>query len=148
MLFATHPEQWDAVRADPSLIGNAINEVLRLESPVQRFTRHVTRDVELDGIAVPAGSRVMVMYASANRDPEQWPDPDVFDVRRPSVEEHMAFGFGEHACIGQHLARIEIRSLLEALASRVVRFDITNAVRNPNQTLRGFNRLDVTLTTG
>ncbi len=142
MLFAQHPEQWTVLREDPSLVPHAINEVLRLESPIQRFCRHTTEDYEIDGATLPAGSRVMLLYGSANRDERKYPDPERFDVqRRPS--DHVAFGYGEHLCVGMNLARLEIRSLLEALLPRVERFEITEMERTVNNTLRGLGRLEV-----
>lgn len=144
-LFANNPDQWDLVRADPSLIRHAINEVLRLESPIQRFTRFVTRDHDLHGVTVPAGARLMLLYGSANRDERKYPRPEVFDVtRKPS--DHVAFGTGEHACAGMNLARLEIRILLELLASRVSRFEVVSSERLVNNLLRGFSTLEVRAT--
>jgi cytochrome P450 len=145
MVFGEHPDQWDLLRADPSLIPNAINEVLRLESPIQRFSRYVTEDHDIGGITVPAGSRVMLLYGSANRDDRRWPDPTRFDVRRERAAEHLAFGFGPHACVGSGLARLEMRVLLEALVARVERFEIGGATRAINQVLRGLSSLQVTV---
>jgi cytochrome P450 len=142
-LFAEHPDQWDMVRADPQLVANAVNEVVRIESPLQFFTRYVTRDVEIDGTLLPAGSRAIMMYASANRDDRQWPDPDVFDVTRKGVGQHVGFGFGEHSCIGQALARLEMKALLGALAARVERFEIISEQRAVNNIIRGLGRLEV-----
>ncbi|WP_411139620.1 cytochrome P450 [Streptomyces sp. x-80] len=135
-LFARNPEQWDVLRADPSLVPHAINEALRLESPVQRFTRLLTQDSEIDGYPLPAGSRVVLLYGSANRDERKYPDPDRFDVRR-KPSDHLAFGRGEHVCIGMNLARIEMRALLEALLPRVSRFELLKAEPALNNTLRG-----------
>ena len=141
-LFAQHPEQWELLRADPSLIRHAINEVLRLESPIQRFTRFVTREHVLHDIAVPAGSRVMLLYGSANRDEDKYPQPETFDVtRKPS--DHVAFGTGEHACVGMNLARLEIRTLLELLVAKVSRFELVSSERLINNLLRGFSQLEV-----
>src|SRR5882762_2144985 len=81
-LFAKHPDQWDLVRNDPSLIPAAINEILRIEAPIQGFSRYVARDYDLDGVVLPEGSRTIVFYGAANRDPRQFPQPDRFDVRR------------------------------------------------------------------
>jgi cytochrome P450 len=138
VLFAQHPEQWDAVRADRSLIPAAFNEVLRLHAPVHYFTRCVTEDVELCGASLPAGTRVLVMYGSANRDERRFPDPDRFDVRRPDAGVHLAFGRGVHLCVGIHLARLEGHALLGALADRVARFEPAGEVRwQVNNTLHG-----------
>jgi cytochrome P450 len=141
-LFAQNPDQWDAVRADPTLIPHAINEALRLESPVQRFTRLLTEEYEVDGYAMPAGSRVVLLYGSANRDEDKYPDPDRFDVRRrPS--DHLAFGRGEHVCVGMNLARLEMRALLEALVPRVARFELLECEWALNNTLRGLRTVKV-----
>ena len=141
-LFAKHPDQWDRVRADPSLIRHAINEVLRLESPIQRFTRLVTKHHVLQGVEVPAGARVMLLYGSANRDEHKYPHADVFDVtRKPS--DQVAFGTGEHACAGMNLARLEIRLLLELLVTRVERFELVSSERLINNLLHGFAKVEV-----
>jgi cytochrome P450 len=123
-LFATHPDQWDLLRADPGLLPNAINEVLRLESPLRAFTRKAARDAEIADVHIPAGTRVLVMYASANRDELEWDNPDVFDIRRDAAR-HIGFGNGAHACAGQGLARMETAALLSALLGRVQRLEIS-----------------------
>jgi len=81
-LFANHPDQWDLVRNDPSLIPAAINEILRMEAPIQDFSRYVARDYDLDGVSLQEGSRAIIFYGAANRDPRQFTHPDQFDVRR------------------------------------------------------------------
>jgi cytochrome P450 len=141
-LFASHPDQWDMLRGEIGLMPGAINEVLRLESPVQIFSRYVARDVEVDGVTLPAGSRAMVLYGSANRDERKWHDPDRFDIRRKAAEQ-LAFGHGEHLCVGLPLARLEMRALLESLAKRVKRFEILDMERGLNNTLRGIKHLQV-----
>jgi cytochrome P450 len=93
-LFANCPDQWDLLRADPSLIPAAINEILRMEAPVQGFSRYVARDYDLDGVALQQGSRAIMFYGAANRDPRQFSDPDRFDIRRDNAGRHLAFGTG------------------------------------------------------
>jgi cytochrome P450 len=144
-LFANDPDQWDLVRNDLSLIPAAINEILRMEAPVQGFSRYVARDYDLDGVALPQGARAIVFYGAANRDPRQFPDPDRFDVRRDNAGRHMAFGAGPHGCLGTHLARLEMRSLFMALARKVKRFHIETEERVLNNILRGFSKLIVTV---
>lgn len=144
MLLADNPDQWDILRGNPGMIPNAVNEVVRIESPIQAFSRVTTRDVEIDGITVPAGSRVILSYAAANRDPRKWEDPDRFDVRR-RVIDHLGFGHGAHQCIGNNLARMEISALLNALVKRVSRIELNYSERQLNNVLRGFRRLDVTV---
>jgi cytochrome P450 len=144
-LFYANPEQWDIVRAEPALIPRAIDEVLRIEPPVQHFTRFVTQDHEIDGVSLPTGSRALVMFASANRDERKWGNPEVFDVRRDS-REHLTFGAGPHMCMGMHLAKLEMRCLLNALVRRVKRFRLVGEpVRQPNNTLRGFSFLPISI---
>ena len=141
-LFAEHPEQWDKLRADRSLVPHAINEVLRLESPVQQFSRAVTEAHTLGGVDLAEGTRVLVLYGSANRDERKCPDPLRFDVtRRPS--DHLAFGRGEHVCIGMRLARAEMDAVLQALADRVTRFEIVENVPLLSNALNGPQRLEV-----
>lgn len=118
-LFSEHPEQWQAVRDNPNLIQQAFNEVLRLETPIRCFSRVTTREVEFDGYTMPAGARVIVHYASANRDERRFADPERFDIERKDCNTHLAFGIGTHTCPGQSLARIEVNSLLTALVQRV-----------------------------
>ncbi|MCC4315187.1 cytochrome P450 [Streptomyces malaysiensis] len=141
-LFALHPDQWDLLREDRSLIPHAINESLRLESPVPQFSRVLTEDHEIGGVPLAAGSRVALLYASANRDERHYPNPTRFDItRRPS--DHLAFGRGEHVCVGMHLARLEMSTLLERLADRVARFEILERRPLINNGLRGLDYLDV-----
>jgi cytochrome P450 len=123
-LFATHPEQWQILRDDPSLINNAVNEVLRFEAPLRAFARHAGCDAEIAGVRIPAGARVLVMYASANRDEREWENPDTFDIRR-DANRHLGFGQGAHACAGQGLARLETSAMLQALVDRVERIELT-----------------------
>lgn len=123
-LFATHPEQWETLKADPSLIPNAVNEVVRYESPLRGFTRKALQQNTLGGAQIPAGARVLVMYASANRDEREWDRPDVFDITR-DAGRHLAFGNGAHACAGQGLARLETTAMLKALLDRVERIEAT-----------------------
>ena len=144
-LFAKHPDQWDLIRDDPSLIPGAINEILRIEAPIQGFSRYVARDYDLDGVTLPAGSRAIVFYGAANRDPRQFPYPDRFDVRRDNAGRHMAFGAGPHMCLGMNLAKLAMRALFSALALRVKRFRVKEEARMLHNILRGVSNLIVTV---
>jgi len=144
-LFANYPDQWDLLRADPSLIPAAINEILRMEAPVQGFSRYVARDYDLDSVALQQGSRAIMFYGAANRDPRQFSDPDRFDIRRDNAGRHLAFGTGPHMCLGMNLARLEMRALFRALARKVKRFHIEAEQRALNNILRGFSKLIVTV---
>jgi cytochrome P450 len=141
-LFATHPGQWDRLRAEVSLVTRAFNEILRMETPIQNFSRVTTRNVDMgEGVVIPAGSRVIVSYASANRDERHFDDPERFDIRRSRMD-HLAFGFGNHGCAGQGLARLEAHAVFKALALRVNRFELVGIpVRQLNNITRGFSHI-------
>ena len=141
-LLGQNPEQWSLLREDPSLIPNAVVEVIRLESPIQTFTRVATQDIEIEGVFIPKSARVMLLYGSANRDERRWEDPDCFDVKR-KVFQHLGFGRGVHSCTGMFLARLEIESLLSALVKRVHRFELGEARRELNNGLRSLGSLQV-----
>jgi cytochrome P450 len=112
------PQQLDAVRADRSLIPQAIEEAVRWEAPLLMITRVATRDTELGGVAIPAGSAVMPMLGSANREEDRYPDPDRFDIFR-EANAHISFGVGVHVCLGMHLARLEMRVAVNRLLDRL-----------------------------
>ena len=138
-LFARHPEQWDRLRREPSLMARAFNEILRMETPIQNFSRVTTRNVDAgEGAVIPAGARVIVSYASANRDERHFEDPERFDIRRARAD-HLAFGAGNHGCAGQGLARLEAHAVFLALAARVSRLELTGVPsRQLNNITRGF----------
>jgi cytochrome P450 len=117
-LLLTRPDQLDAVRADRSLIPQAIEEGLRYESPVLIAPRVPFRDTELQGVAIPAGAPITVMIGSANRDPDAYENPESFDIFRDSKQQ-VSFGTGPHLCLGMHLARMETRVALHALFDRL-----------------------------
>ena len=121
LLFSllSSPGQLDAVRADRSLVPQAIEEALRLETPLLNITRLATRDAEVGGVAIPAGSTVMLMLASANRDEDRYAQPDRYDIYRDAPKPHVSFGHGPHACLGLHLARLEMRTALNLLLDRL-----------------------------
>ena len=143
-LLGRHPEQWQAIRADPKLIPSAINEALRCEAPIRAFTRYVTEAFEVGGQVVPKDSRVVVIYASANRDERHFPDPDRFDIFR-NASDHFGFGHGVHTCLGVHLARLELSTLFAVLAERVESIEVGEPTYLLNNVLRGFTALPVTL---
>jgi len=117
------PKQWDALLADPGKARAAFDEATRLESPVSISYRKTSRDAELSGYAVPAGSKVGVWFGAANRDPRRWENPDVFDLNR-STMGHLGFGDGLHVCIGLNIARMEGEVILAALARRYKRIEL------------------------
>jgi cytochrome P450 len=123
-LFAEHPDQWQLLRDDPSRIPNAVNEVIRYESPLRAFSRLARNDTDIGGHRIRAGARVLVIYASANRDEREWDSPETFDIRRDATRQ-LGFGHGAHACAGQGLARLEAQAMLRALVERVDRIELT-----------------------
>ena len=136
-----YPEQWRALRENPALIRGAFEEVLRFEAPVQSFFRTTTRAVEVGGVRLGDGEKVMLLFAAANRDPRRWERPDTFDVSRRATG-HMTFGTGIHGCVGQAVARLETEAVLSALVKRVASFEFTSEPQQRlNNTLRGFDTL-------
>lgn len=141
--LADHPDQWDKIRADASLIPNAVEEAVRMATPIRAFTRYTIEDSEVAGHTIPKDKRVLVIYASANRDERKFPDPDRFDATR-DVHDHVGFGQGVHMCMGMHLARREIILLLEALRRRVARFELLGAPEVAmNNSIRAYATLPV-----
>ena len=120
--FCAFPDQWQALRADPTLLRNAFDEALRWDSPSRMAGRITTRDVEIDNYVLPAGTRCGLMFAAANRDPRRWADPDRFDIRR-DLRGQLGWGYGIHACVGRTLAQLEAEALFGALIRRIDRFE-------------------------
>jgi cytochrome P450 len=116
LALLTHPGQLAALRADPGLIPGAVEEMLRWANPVHYMRRTATADTELRGVRIAAGQKVVMYYTSANRDELVFTDPQAFDITR-SPNRHLSFGFGEHFCLGAHLARLEARVFFEELLS-------------------------------
>jgi 4-methoxybenzoate monooxygenase (O-demethylating) len=143
--LARFPEQFEMLRADPSLARAAFEEAIRYETPVQTFFRTTTRPVEIEGIAVDEGEKVLMFLGAANRDPRHWERPDDYEVTRRIVG-HVGFGSGIHQCVGQLLARIEGECVLSALARKVASIEITGPTRRRyNNTLRALASLPVSV---
>ena len=116
--LANHPDEWEAMAADASLIPGAVEELIRWVTPLNNFFRTATRDAQIADTPVRAGDRVILLYPSANRDESVFADPYTFDIRR-DPNPHVAFGFGTHFCLGASLARLELRMLLTRLTRRI-----------------------------
>jgi cytochrome P450 len=141
LCLASYPEQWTILRENPNLIRGAFEEVLRFEAPVQTFFRTTTKDVDVSGVRLGDGEKVLLFLAAANRDPRRWDKPDSFDVRRRATG-HMTFGTGIHGCVGQAVARLESEAIFRALAPRVASFELTGEPKpRLNNTLRGLDTL-------
>lgn len=145
-LLDRHPDLKRRLARQPALIPAAVEEILRFESPVQGLSRVTRRAVTLHGRRIPEGARVHLLWASANRDPRAFPEPDRFDPTR-TPNNHLAFGFGIHFCLGASLARTELRVGLEALLARAPDYALETAGlrRLPSDTNRGFGRLPMRL---
>jgi cholest-4-en-3-one 26-monooxygenase len=129
LAFIEHPGQWERLRADRSLAGTAADEVVRWVSPVNAFRRTATRDVELGGQRIRAGDKVIVFYAAANRDPAAFERPSTFDIGREPNDQIAFGGGGPHYCLGRHLAKLELETMLETLARRLERVELSGPVR-------------------
>jgi cytochrome P450 len=133
--LAEHHEQRDAVVADPSLIPNAVEEILRYVSPVIAMARTALAQDVIGGERIAPGERIVLLYMSANRDEHVWDDADAFDVHRERASAHLAFGTGPHACIGAGLARLELRVVLEELLLHLPNLRLNGEVTRLRSTL-------------
>lgn len=126
VIFADHPDQWAELRADRSKIPAAVEEVLRFQAPSQYNVRRSVTDVELHGVRIPAGSAVLMLVGSANRDERAFPDADQFDINRSSIQgtHNIGFGYGIHSCLGAALARLESRVALDLLLDVLPEYDV------------------------
>lgn len=145
-VLGDHPDQRHELAADPSLIPNAIDEILRFEPPAPHVGRYVARDVEIDGVTVPEGSAILLLIGSGNRDERRWADADRFDIHR-QVGQILSFGYGIHFCLGAALARMEGRVVLEEMLARFPDWtvDMDRAHLSPTSTVRGWETLPVAL---
>lgn len=144
-LLALHrsPDQWQRLKADPSLIPGAVEELLRFDSSVQMTGRVTNTDVTVGGVTIPAGESIVMLLGAANRDPAQYADPDRLDVGRENVRP-MSFGGGIHHCLGAQLARLEAELAFTALVERLPTLDLPEKDRpdwRHSFTLRGLNKL-------
>ncbi|MEO0438946.1 MAG: cytochrome P450 [Pseudomonadota bacterium] len=139
-LLGTHPETLARLKSDPKLVGSTVTEAVRLASPIRCFTRYVNADFELDGVVLPAGSRVAMLYASGNWDENHYEQADSFQLDR-NPRDQMGWGYGMHTCAGMQLARLEMESLLRALMRQVDRIEVGNPTPLMNNILQGFTDL-------
>ncbi len=136
LAFCEHPEEWEQLQADPELVPDAVEEILRWASPISHFTRVATGDYEMRGQTIRSGDQVALYFASANRDEEVFDDPFAFRIaRKPNA--HLAFGFGEHFCVGAHLARVEIEMILRHLLVRLAGFELAGPIERLSSAVNG-----------
>jgi len=143
-VLAEHPDQRNELVEDRSLVPGAIEELLRFEPPSPVQSRYVTEDVEHHGESVPAGSAMVLLTASGNRDDRRFPDGDRFDIHR-KIDHHLSFGYGIHFCLGAALARLEGRVALDEVLRRFPEWEVDwdNAVQARTSTVRGWEKLPV-----
>ncbi|MDF6045447.1 cytochrome P450 [Streptomyces sp. JH14] len=141
-LLGAHPDQLALIRQDRSLVPAAFNEVLRFWAPVHAWGRRATTDVDIDGVTVPAGAQIAILFGAGNRDARHYENPDDFLVARNPVD-HLSFGYGPHGCAGQGLARLEAHAVIDALARHVERLVVGPETRVPSNTTRSIEKLPV-----
>jgi cytochrome P450 len=135
----THRDQWEAICAEPSLIPNAVEEILRYDSSVPTWRRVTTRATTLGGVELPEGAKLLIGLGSANRDDRHFPDGERFDVRRDNAKDQLAFSWGRHTCLGARLARMEMRVFLERITKRLPHVELVEQefTYSPNTSHRG-----------
>jgi len=145
LLMIQYPQQFAKLKANPDLVDNLVEEVLRLSTPTANMWRVATKDTEIQGVPIPTGSMVMIKFSSANRDQGVYPEPHTFDVERKNAKTQIAFGYGVHMCVGASLARKELNVAFRCLLERINQFELIdeNAALNypPNVLLRGLSSL-------
>ena len=133
-------DAWEAIATDPKLVPGAIEEVLRLDTSVIAWRRRTTQEVDIGGVPVPEGAKLLLLLGSANRDPSVFLDPNRLDIRRPNAREHLSFGAGPHLCLGAPLARLQGKVVLEEVSARLPDLRLVTGVTlefAPNVSFRG-----------
>ena len=143
--LASDPSKFAGLKADRTLIPNAVNEAIRLGTPIRSFTRHVAFETIEAGIALPQDARVMMLFASANHDETVFSDPDTFDMSRKNARRHLGFGAGVHMCVGMHLALLEIECLIACLVDKVSRIELLGREVVLNNSICAYAKLQVRL---
>ena len=138
--LASTPGAFDCLKSDPDLIPSVVNESVRLASPIREFTRYAAESYTTSDGTIPSGSRVAVLYASANWDDRHYPNADQFQIDR-NPRDHVGWGHGQHSCAGMHLARMEMEALARALVKHVSSIDCEEPVPIINNVLQGFSEL-------
>ena len=142
--FARNPGEWDRLRADPSLIPNAVSEIIRYQTPLGHMRRTAVRDLDFRGHRIRKGDRVVMWYVSGNRDTAVFSDPHAFRIDRPEARRHMSFGFGIHRCMGNRVGEMQLRILWEEVLKRGLRFEVTGQpVRTASNFVMGWDSVPV-----
>jgi cholest-4-en-3-one 26-monooxygenase len=147
LALSEHPGEWERLQAHPELLPDAVEEILRWVSPISHFTRTATEDYKLRNATIRAGEHVALYFGSANRDEEVFEDPFTFKIDR-TPNPHLAFGFGEHFCMGAHVARVEIETIFRHLLARMKTLDVVGTVERLSSITNGsIKRLSVNYST-
>ena len=138
-LLLEHPRVWREICDDPGLIPNAVDECLRHNGSVAAWRRLATKDVRIDGVDIPAGSKLLIVTSSANHDERHFSDADLFDIRRDNASDHLTFGYGSHQCMGKNLARMEMQIFLQEFTKRIPHMKLSAQTFGyvPNTSFRG-----------
>ncbi|RQH00152.1 cytochrome P450/oxidoreductase [Paraburkholderia dinghuensis] len=138
-LLLQHPHAWREICDDPSLIPNAVEECLRHNGSVAAWRRLATKDVQVGGVDIPAGAKLLIVMSSANHDERHFADADLFDIRRDNASDHLTFGYGSHQCMGKNLARMEMQIFLEEFTRRLPHMRLAEQTFTyvPNTSFRG-----------
>jgi cytochrome P450 len=136
LAFCENRQEWEKLRNRPELLPDAVEEILRWASPISHFTRVATEDCQVHDVAIRAGDQLALYFASANRDEDVFADPFTFRVDR-SPNPHLAFGFGEHFCLGAHLARAEIETIFRHLLARLDAYELSGSVERLGSAVNG-----------
>jgi len=143
--LARDPKAFSELRSNPAMILNAIHEAIRLGTPIRSFTRHTAHDVTESGIVIPKGARVMMLFASANRDDAHFENADVFDIHRKNARQHLGFGAGVHMCVGIHLALLEIECLTQKLLEKASSLELLDHNITMNNSICAHSHLKIRL---
>ncbi len=144
--LATHPEEFEKLKQDPTLARPAFEETLRYTSPVHSFCRTANLDTDVAGIKIAEGTKILCVLAAANLDEDHWPNADRFDIERRPVG-HLALGTGIHGCVGQNIARAELEAVLSAIARKVETITLTgDAIWRPNNAIHALDRMPLSFT--
>jgi len=142
--FDKWPEQWAKLKADPSLIPSAVSEIIRWQTPLAHMRRTALQDFDLNGKTIRKGEKVLMWYASGNRDETQYNKPDVLNIERPMVRRHLSFGFGIHRCVGNRLAELQLQILWEEILARYDRIEVmAEPERIPSSFVKGYAAMQV-----
>ncbi len=142
--FDRFPAEWEKLRANPALVGNAASEIVRWQTPISHMRRTATEDIEFRGKHIRKGDRVVMWYCSGNRDEDYFDDGDAFRIERANAKSHLAYGFGIHRCLGSHVAEMQIRILWEEILTRFDRIEVVGEpIRKASNFSAGFDALPV-----